>query len=215
MTETQNIPPPPLAPPTVQGPISMPGRRTVWPDWIAGLCLVYGLVATVGAVIILINRNALKSWVGEMRGGSELLKTTEAFSWVWPTDSITTILMSIFLFWVGIIILQRRPSCAKHAIRWSIVKLALGIPFVILTAYLQYVTTKTMIERGLIQANPPGAAYISLAFQVLMYIAWYLGFPVFLIIWFRRSSVKKRIAMWHRPLGDAYRPATSARSERA
>lgn len=116
------------------------------------------------------------------------------------------VLVGALLVIAGIGMIKRRPWAAPAVIWWSILKIVYAIATCIVTAFMQMAQMKAVLaQTANAGASAPPAEMMSsisigvAAFTAVFTLLWLGALPIFMLIWFRRASVKREVASWRSP----------------
>lgn len=105
--------------------------------------------------------------------------------------------LSVWLLIAGIGLTRRRPWARSHTVGWSLAKVLLS--FISMVAGVAFAGAtvdqiNSQLSRG---GTPPFTVSIAWMFIfIVIALVWALLWPVFLLIWFSRGSVKDEVAAW-------------------
>lgn len=202
----------PVAPPTTQGEI---GRRPAqWP----------GVVGIVGIVLAILGM--LKGlWTagspllfGALAGGydagagddpvSAELAAIDRLQWVSVVDGLLGVLVWMWGLVVFVGVLKRRRWSLRQMTAWAWVKIALGVLSVASGVVVQRLVMGAMTAAaakatpggaaggGAFGANDPFMMMVVVVLGAVVSLVLACAWPVFLLIWSRRRSVREEVATW-------------------
>ncbi len=109
--------------------------------------------------------------------------------WVIPASLIGLALATLLLL-AGIAILRRRPSGANLCKVWAWINIPWAAISMIASAYLQMRVPQDSQPMGM------GFQYVGLAFGICFTLLFGLGFPLFMLLWFSRATIKDEEDAW-------------------
>lgn len=186
----------PLAPPTVPGPVTLPRRPIVWPEWLGTGMLALGTVTVLYSLAMLILGPVLRVFKPELVEASSHFNGLKQYGVLAMIDQAVKGVVGGYALYVGYLLLRRRPECATHAKRWAVVRLGLFVPTIGLFGWMQYVQTEWMQNKGMVFQSNAWSLWVGVGFNVAVYSCYLLAPAVLLIIWFRLRSVRERVAHW-------------------
>ena len=187
---------PPATPPTYAGPLSRPvlgyasGAPPTWPTVIGVIGIVFGAGAVLmtlgGLVIALIMRDAPG------------MPPSPQFNERWMPWSIASMFVTcgvaILLLVAGIGLAKRRAWGPRLAKVWAVLKMVIVVASTGIGFQVQRETMKAMQQSA--GPSPVPNLEMIVALSMCAGLLWYWALPVFMLIWFSRSSVKAEIAKW-------------------
>lgn len=187
------------APPTRPGEVVMPRGRPAWPAVIGVLCIVFGGLGALYAVIGVVQSFMFRfMWASippeELPGAQEAMRgpaTLGAVAW-----GLELLLAGLHIYG-GILLLQRIPRARGAVLLFAWLDIGLNL----LGGLVQYQLTSAMMGSmpDAAQAPPPG--FLS-AFRAMAVAGGVLSavitsiWPVFLLIWFSRRAVRDTVREW-------------------
>ena len=186
----------PLAPPTVPGPVTLPRRPIVWPEWLGTVMLALGTVTVLYSLAMLLLGPVLRAYAPQMVESWSHFDGVKDYAALAMVDQTIKGVMGAYALYVGYLLLKRRPECAKHAKRWALARLALFLPTIGLFGWVQYVQTGWMQDKGMVFQSSAWNLWAGIGINLTIYSCYLLTPAVFLIIWFRVRSVRERVSHW-------------------
>jgi hypothetical protein len=191
--------PPVIAPPTIPGYI--PGQRSSWPNVLGIISIVFGVLGALGGIIqgIFV---VFMPWVMGMveqsdpSAGAQAQVIRESVG-LQVLLSAATVGVAVMLLISGIGLANRRPYGVKWSRIWAVTKIVVATIGVAVGIIIQQRTFDALAESG--QAPPPGgqvALGAGMAAGTVFGIAWRWAYPVFLLIWLNRASIRAEVAEW-------------------
>jgi hypothetical protein len=182
----------------------------VWPTVLGYLCLVYGVLISLGAILGLATPFALELFASMMPPDAQAQR---AFDQTTTTVVLNTayylpaLVMNIVLCVLGYRLAKRRHSAPRHLTLWAWLKVLLEFVGAGVTYYATMYSMRSQMEITTASGQAGGnAVVVSNPFVVGMAVAtaiWSLllglALPIFLIIWFWRSSVTEYVRTWSTP----------------
>ncbi|HRJ49848.1 MAG TPA: hypothetical protein PKU91_04910, partial [Phycisphaerales bacterium] len=106
--------------------------------------------------------------------------------------------LAVLLIVAGIGLLRRRRWGAAWMVRWSILKIIAGIAFAVVSALMQRDQIHAMAGS---QNDPAASAVLGMGPLMIVVTAvfalvWTATFPVFVLVWMGRGTIRKTIASW-------------------
>jgi hypothetical protein len=187
----------PVAPPLQPGPLGAVQRAPVWPTVLGVIAVIWGSLSLLGTAVGLL----VQGWVPRPAPGEHpepdaaMLAAVNSPAYQALT-TIAGVILGILLVVAGIGLLRRVRWSIGAAKVWSWATIAMAL---IGTVYLLYVFNDLLAA-----ATPEGqqAPMSQGAFAAMMIggavlgLVWALILPVFMLIWFRRGTIRKQYAMW-------------------
>ncbi len=205
--ETNGDPQTPAAmtPPTELG--DAPECRSGWPTMIGIIAVVFGVLGVLGGCSGLVFNVFAAIWGSSMQWMPEVQKAQFEVmrQYVVPT-SISMVVATVVAAWLlvaGIGVLRRRPWSRGATVGWAVAKIIYAIPAYFLNKAQFEAMEQAAIDSG--TPMPTGRIFTIMQSVVVPMMGcsmlWTWALPLFLIIWFRRASVKTEVERWALPLG--------------
>lgn len=175
-------------------------RPPVWPS-------VVGIIAMVLAVLSILSCvwGGLSILFAESMGQSfgmtkEAMKPQSDHPWLMGLYYLFTALLAGWLLMGGVRLYRRDARGPRLLVQWSIIK----FPETALSTWITIIMQQAQMRSAGAASgtNAPGQAFMSafsdlvVVFTGLGVVAYGLSFPIFLLFWFRRASIKAQIAAW-------------------
>jgi len=177
------------APPTETAGPQLPELPSRWPT-------VFGVVAIVFAGLgIFFGGNALLSILRYEPPPNAAGQTPTV-----PPMVIINVLLSIglavLLLISGIGLMKRRACAPKWLTRWAVVYIIYAVVNGILNFYAQRGPIAAMSSTTQPTGIPGGSPMTFFVIAFVLGLVWACAFPVLLLIWFSRKSIKAEVAQW-------------------
>ncbi len=170
---TERFPSAPLAPPTEQGGVAITGPRSLWPNALGTLCILWGCCAML--------YHAASVFEPEMRRSPSIN---------WIAASVAEFLLGVALFTGGIALARRAGSSIATLRIWACLKIG------VTTSLLIFAQLVIIAENNSI-THPPDFDRTALGLALNLIWTWML--PVFVLVWIRRRSIRAETAAWNSP----------------
>lgn len=203
---------PPLAPPTIPGELIGARLEPAWPGVLGIMCLVYGILISLAAVVSLlapVAMAAIANVVPPEDAAAMGLATSQRTLLLNVAYYVPALIVNAWLSLLGYRLYQKRRAAASGLRVWALVKIGVEILGAMIT---MIVTIETMEVQQEIMAkeiakaggNTPPPAFMTsswflygpAAFATLWSLLVGTALPVFLLIWFRRRSVRDYVGTW-------------------
>lgn len=194
-------------PPTFAGAVVAPVHaQSNWPTVIGVLSMVLGALAALNSLWTLFF-GVFGPWFFESVGVAKdpqfaaSYESTRENIVIIVMNGVGSLLLGCLLFYAGLRVNQRRASGVMLSKVWAWCKIAFSIFASITGAMIsleQLDSTKTqMTSPGVpgFMVNVIGPLMV--AMMVLSFL-WFLAYPVFTLVWFRRPRVREMTATWPR-----------------
>ncbi len=194
--QSQSSPPMPSTPPIQAGPLARPalgyasGAPSTWPTVIGVIGIVFG----AGAVLLTLGGFGFALLMRNAPG----MPPNPQFEdrWLpWTLASMfVTCAVAILLLVAGVGITKRRAWAPRLAKVWAILKMVIVLGSMIIGFQTQQETMEALQQ----SAGPSPMPNLEglVAFSMCGGVLWGWALPVFMLIWFSRSSVKEEISRW-------------------
>ncbi len=192
-----------MTPPVKQG--DAPERRSRWPTVIGIIAVVFGVLGVLAACMGLVSNVLVAIFGGSMQGMPEVQKAQfEVMRQYVVPNSIMMVVGTVVAAWLlvaGIGVLRRRPWSRRAAVGWAVAKILYAIPGSVLGYLLNKALFDAMEQAAIDSGTPmPTGIFTSMqsggAAMIGCETLWAWALPLFLIIWFRRASVKTEVERW-------------------
>lgn len=202
----------PASPPT--RPPGIAPRREQWPTVLGILSIVLGAMGVISGAwnaLGMIMMSTMASGQGAAGGGSPppggldlsaMIRSMGEWAGVMSGLNLLSAGLSVLLIIAGSGLVRRRRWGATWMVRWSILKIVLGAVLAAATAMMQHEQFKAMSgDAGQTPTDPAASAMrsmgpIMVALTAVVSLVWYWAYPVFVLIWMRRSPMRRTIAGW-------------------
>ena len=180
--------------------------RPRWPNALGIVCICFGVLHLFGGICGL----ASPLWSGVMRsavpaGEDAWLEISRRWQvWTLPLAGAATVLASMLLA-IGIGLLSCRPWSVRLVRMWAPTRILLAI----IEAVVQYCVAEETMKAAAAEfarkaaSIPPNVAAgatigakIGAQIGLVFGLAWGLAFPIFMLIWLSRRTVRSEIATW-------------------
>lgn len=188
---------PPHVPPMLPTEVAKDSVPSAWPTVVGILAIVFGCFGFLACSWVLVYP-FVTDQLEDMAQQIPMQVTIEPFTaTVWTTAiSITWFMCSGLLLFGGISLVRRRRRAAATLLVWAILEIVLilasaGVESAAQTPVVDQATTQ--------QPTVPREITITVGCGALgPYggIIFDLAVPVFVLVWFRRSAIKKEVAAW-------------------
>jgi hypothetical protein len=174
-----------------EGPRPAAGGGQVWPTVVGAISIIFGASGTLLYLLSAVANMATGSTGGEGAYGA-------GYSTGRVVGGLLPILFCVWLLISGIGIVRRRQSAMISIRRWAIAKIAVfatcfsclfGVLFISASAI-----DRMNAELGGALA---GVGVVVIALLLLVFLAWFLFWPVFILIWFGREKIQQDVGTWH------------------
>ena len=208
----RRAPPPPIAPPTSPGQLSLAHLEPSWPGVLGIMCLVYGvliaLVAIMSLAAPLFMLGLAQVMPPEQSATMGLTQSPRSIA-LSSMYYVPALFINVWLSVLGYKLYKMSPTAPARLRLWSLIKIGIEIVGAAVTFLVtldamrvqQEVLAKQMATAG--GATPPPAfltsnwfVYGTATWGTLWSLLLGLAMPLFLLIWFRRRSVREYIATW-------------------
>ena len=187
---------PAMTPPSEVG--ELPPKPSGWPTALGAISIVFGSLGLVCYGCVSVN-TVLSPWLVTMVPEDQRPVTPQGiqlFVQIFQMCAATG--LSVWLLIAGIGLIRRRPWARSHALGWSVVKLLLTLVSTVTgVAFLGETVKQVNSQLAGSQGTPMFTVTVPmmLAFMAVS-LAWFVVWPLFLLIWFSRSAVKDEVAAW-------------------
>lgn len=191
-------------PPIVAGAVVVPTHASNWPVMIGIFSLVIG---AIGAL----NAGATSCWTIVGPGFLESsglvtnpqvetsLKTTRDNMVLIVATSFLALFLALLLVYSGIRLIQRRRAGAKASVWWAWLKIAYAVLAAAQAAFMSagqiHASQQQMAAQGA-PAFVTGIVGYATVVGIIFSLFWFSAYPAFMLIWFRRPTVKHAVAQW-------------------
>lgn len=193
METNENIPA--ETPPSEVGEV--PRKPPVWPSAIGTISIVFGALGLVCYGCLSLQTIATPFMVGMMPEDQRPPTPQGIQLFVQIFQMCASTGLSVWLLIAGIGLSRRRPWGRSHTVGWSVAKILLAF----ISTILGVVFAGSTVDQINSQLSQGGTApfTVSTAWMFIFIaigLVWALLWPVFLLIWFSRGSVKDEVAAW-------------------
>lgn len=198
----------PAAPPT--SPPFIAPRREQWPSVVGIIAIVLGAIGVLSSVwnaLGMLLVSAVASGQGAPADNAPPASSLDVSAvfrsmeyWTGSLVAINLLLggLAVLLIVAGIGLLRRRRRGAAWMVRWSILRIIAGIAFAVVSALMQ----RDQINAMAGSPNDPAASAVlrmgplMIVVTAVFALVWTMTFPVFVLVWMGRGTVRKTIASW-------------------
>lgn len=188
--------PPVMSPPSE---LNDPGAPSSWPTTLGVICIVFGGLglACYGCGSV---QTALGPWMAGMVPEEQRPATPQGLQLVVQVAQMcTAFALSVWLLVAGIGLTRRRPWSRAHCMGWSVVKILLVVVGTVAGALFAPDSVQQVndqLSQGGRQ-TPPFTMTTQIIYIILLIsLLWFLVWPVVLLLWFSRASVKAEVEAW-------------------
>ena len=183
----------PFTPPTQAPP--PPVRASVWPTVVGIIGIIYaslGLFGTFCGLAFLFILLSYADWLESFGISEQWMQEMQAsmspVSWTVPA-SVAGLALASLLFVGAVRLLRRQVSGAKLCALWSWIIIPWTIIATVITLVFHFNTPA-----------PSGGPGEQIGTAIVTVIGTVIGlvFPVFVVIWFSRPTIKSQVAQWRR-----------------
>ncbi len=198
----------PLTPPTQAPP--PPVRASVWPTVVGIIGIIYaslGLFGTCCGLTILFILPSYTDWLQRIgmseQEVQEMQTSMSPVSWTVPA-SVVGVALTILLFVGALRLLRRQASGARLCALWSWMIIPWTIIATVITLVFHFNTPA-----------PSGGLGQQIGTAIVTVIGTVIGlvFPVFVVIWFLRPTIKSQVAQWRRRSDESALQSIAVRNE--
>lgn len=189
----------PLTPPTVSGALPPSGERSSWPHVLGICCIVVGVLGILTGLGTIATTFTTRTMVGMMNDPefTAVMNVNSDSAPILITVNLLKALIALVLVVAGIALVRRRASAPVWALRYSVAQILFALISGIQMALLQRQFMAAALEQDPSMSAEFSVFTNSIAlFSAAVAFIWYLLFPLFLLIWFRRTKIKGEIANW-------------------
>ncbi len=193
MESNENIPA--ATPPSEVGEV--PPKPPVWPSAIGTISIVFGALGLVCYGCLSLQTIATPFMVGMVPEDQRPPTPQGIQLFVQIFQMCATTGLSVWLLIAGIGLNRRRPWGRSHTVGWSVAKILLAFISTILGVVFAGDTVDQINGQLSQGGTPPFTLSVTWLFLfIAIGLVWALLWPVFLLIWFSRESVKDEVAAW-------------------
>ena len=193
-------------PPITAGDVVSPAYSSNWPVMIGVISMVLGALGALNALgtgcwaffgpAFLESMGAANNPQVAMN-----LQTMRDFKELILVNTSVSLVLASLLVFAGARLARRRRSGVVWSKRWAILKLVFAIAGSALGAVMSTSQMAATNQQLSVQGAPAfvkvvvsASPIIGVAFSLI----WFSAYPVFMLIWFRRATVKQTVAPWSR-----------------
>ena len=186
---------PAATPPSEVGEV--PPKPPGWPGVIGTISIVFGALGLVCYWCLILQTMMTPIMMGMMPEDQRPPTPQGIQLFVQIFQMCAAAGLSVWLLIAGIGLTRRRPWARSHTVGWSLAKVLLS--FISMVAGVAFAGAtvdqiNSQLSRG---GTPPFTVSIAWMFIfIVIGLVWALLWPVFLLIWFSRGSVKDEVAAW-------------------
>jgi hypothetical protein len=185
-------------PPTEAARMDTPQQPSSWPTVLGVIAVAFGILGILGGlwgIIAPFVMNAMIAAMGPSPPTAMIETMQQSKAWT-VVASLLNVIVAILLLSGGVGLLKRRGWAPRVSMAWAVLKMVLVMVGVGIGYVVQQRMAETMIQHGSGGPAPPafltGLALLGLCFSV----AWGWALPVFMLIWFSRSSIRGETKGW-------------------
>lgn len=205
---------PPLAPPTVAGELRLPLQNPKWPTAIGIVGIVLGAIMAMNGLWQFVTPwyfRFISAFGAQAPGAKNMFQALTHSTWYYYTAGSVLVILAAWLIAASVGVLRRRPAGATALSAWGwcgcIGALALSIG----TGWMQH-EMMTAMQQGMptnAPGGPPpgvfaGVSIVTAAITVIFTLLFTMAYPVFVLIWMNRASVKAHVQTWSLPSVSAH-----------
>ena len=198
----------PFTPPTQAPPPLV--RASVWPTVVGVIGIIYaslGLFGTFCGLAFLFILLSYADWLESFGISEQELQEMQAsmspVSWTVPA-SLAGLALAILLFVGAVRLLRRQASGARLCTLWSWMIIPWTIIATVITLVFHFNAPAPSSGLG----QQMGTAIVTVITAVIG-----LAFPVFMVIWFSRATIKSQVAQWRRRSDESALSSIAVRNE--
>lgn len=205
----------PQHPPIVAGPVVAPVSASQWSTPLGVVMIVFGVLGSLGGCVTLLGlvfQDTLMGATSPDPAVTDAVRTTtDRYAAVSAISGVVATLLALALAAAGAAVAARRPIGVTVATWWAWLKIAYAV-FAVAVGFMaaqDQLATMTATAGG--AGAAPGAAGAGQAagfavatvvmgpfmlVMMLFQLIWLCALPVFVVVWFRRASIRADIAQW-------------------
>lgn len=193
MDTPESSPPEPPAPPQ---------KTSQWPKLIGIIGIIFGALALLQSLVapfmVAFTRMSMETTLGDSEGAqTDLEEYITELTALSTLSAIVFSILAIILVIGGILLLKRKPGAKPVLMTWAVLKIAAGA----FISFKNYGLTRIQMDLISGQAGEGMAAFeritdISATVGLIGGMIWIAALPVFLLIWFSRSKIRREMAEW-------------------
>lgn len=192
-------------PPIIAGAVVSPMHvRSNWPTVLGVLSLILGALGALNALWTIlwavagpIILEALNQTNNPQVAQS--LQSTRDNAGLFAINGFLSLILGCLLAFAGLRLNQRRQSGVRYSVLWAWLKIAFSIFATGVGAYIGLsqlgATQQQMAAQGVPKFAASFVGPTVIASMVLSFV-WFMAYPVFTLIWFRRAGVRQTVATW-------------------
>ncbi len=194
---------PVVAPPITAGPISIRAEAPAWPTVIGIIAIVLGAGGVLGGLWGILTPFVMGRFKGlAAAGGPDIFAgITRWGPWLSVLSGVSALVAGMLLLG-GIGMAKRRGWSGRMLVAWAIAKVLFAIPMVIVTALMQRDQMSAAFSSMGKNSTPPPPGLVGamssgiMVVTVVLSLAWYWAFPLFVLIWLARRPHRALMATW-------------------
>lgn len=165
-----------------------------WPKNLGIIAIVLGACGSLAGMCavgsIALSSKFLSMAAGQQsgRGGpstEHMMAVIEKFKGPMIAQAIVASLVALILLYAGILLIKRRPNAVSVVKLWAVIKTLISIFGTVVGYYY-----------GLELSKTEGSSTIFHMVTTVLGFVWAMALPIFMFIWFARSSVREEVASW-------------------
>ncbi len=185
----------PMPPPSEVG--ELPPKPSSWPGAIGTISIVFGALGLVCYGCLSLQTMATPLMVGMVPEDKRPPTPQGIQLFVQIFQLCAAAGLSVWLLIAGIGLTRRRAWARSHTVGWSVAKILLSFISTIMGVVFASATVDQINSQLSQGGTPPFTVSITwMLVFVAIGLVWALLWPVFLLIWFSRGSVKDEVAAW-------------------
>jgi hypothetical protein len=194
------------APPTTQRPIFEAARARRWPLVFGIISAILGGVSALWSAWQLAQSYFMDAMLSGFPGQEAVLAAHREWRGPMAMVLVPSILLAAMLLYGGILLIRRKPSARPLLLTWSALRVVQGLALAVVTGLMQ---SESMQAAMAALPNQPGAAAAAAAapfvgsgmavFTAMYFAVWAIAWPLVVLIWLTRRTVKADVQAWRRP----------------
>lgn len=196
------------APPTAPGRLSAPPREAQWPQFIGVVSIVFGFLGAAKSGLMflyyaLIGGGVLDKPAEMMPSGPGQVNpfvAIQSHMVIVATSELLSLALAILLIVVGFGIIYKHPTAITRARIWAVLKILVTFFGIAVGIWIQRETlTAALNDPNAPPAAPAFLKWVPIVSGILGGVASLIitcAWPVFLLIWLRRTPVRAETARW-------------------
>jgi hypothetical protein len=217
------VPPIPPHPPIIAGPVLVRASPSQWSTPLGVVMIVFGVFGMLSGCMTLVSLMLQDRLMGvaatDPATASAMQASVDRYGALSAASGVFAAILAIALTAAGAGVAARRPVGVTVAKWWAVLKivyavLAVAVGFMAAQDQITTMTATAGGAGGPGGAGPGQAAGVAVATAVmgpfmlvimLVQLLWLCALPVFVLVWFRRASIKAEVAQWGAGVGAGVR----------